>query len=256
MIRETTVGIIGTGLIGGSIGLRARALGRYVIGHDANSGAGLEALNHGCVDEVASRDEVYARSSIVVLAMHIDGTLEELSTQRSGETSPSLILDISSVKVPIVCAAAHLKNFVATHPMAGAESSGPASARADLFEGKPWLYVPTNVPGLDERAVQFVTALGGQAAAVSAEEHDARVALTSHLPQVVATLFGRRVAESATLQSVAPFCGPVARELLRLSRSNPQMWGDILSANGSNVAKELRVLASELQRTADSLDCR
>jgi prephenate dehydrogenase len=252
MSAETTIGIIGTGLIGGSIGLRARDRGYRVLGCDESDAANSEALRRGCVDEAVPRDELYARSDIVVLAMHVRGTLEELARLPSTASRACLIMDIASVKAPIVRAAVELKNFVATHPMAGAESSGPAAASAALFEGKPWLYVPAGAAQLDDRAAAFIAALGARAVAIDPEEHDATVAMTSHLPQVVATLFGRRVANAA-VADVERYCGPVARELLRLSRSNPQMWREILETNSANVAKELRALASELQRIADSL---
>jgi prephenate dehydrogenase len=143
-----------------------------------------------------------------------------------------------------------LNGFVGTHPMAGTERSGVAAARADLFEGRPWAYVPSGDPKLDERARAFIVSLGGEPLAMEAHEHDGIVAITSHVPQVVAFCYARRLQERPGAQQL---CGPVARELLRISTMSGAMWDDILAANAPNVARELRLLAAELDAAADGL---
>lgn len=251
MKAGTVVGIVGTGLIGGSIGLRARELGWRVLGYDADPQAATQALRRKAIDEIVSKEAIYARSTIVVLATHVNGTLEELERiNRLDARKQLLILDVASVKVPIVRAASGLHNFVASHPMAGAERSGADAADAGLFAERPWLYVPTGNHALDEQARQFITAIGGIPVAVTAQEHDATVALTSHLPQVFSSLFARRL----STKNADPYCGPAARELLRLSRSSAPMWRDIMQANHRNLAAELRGLAQDLLQTADALD--
>lgn len=248
------LGIAGTGLIGGSIGLRARECGMHVIGFDADSDAASEAVRCGAIESAVSREDLYRRSEIVVLAMHSQGTIAELERlKREGGCSAPLLIDVASVKAPIARAGKGLPNFVPTHPMAGAESSGPGAAKPQLFSDRPWLYVPSGDAQLDERAVQFITLLGGRAVPVDAEEHDALVAMTSHVPQVFASAFTRHLQSRYSEDAIAPFCGPVARELLRLGGSSNAMWRDIFLSNGNNIAYELEALAHDLLATAQDL---
>jgi prephenate dehydrogenase len=304
----STLGIIGTGLIGGSIGLRARELGLRVIGYDADPQAAEEAVRCGVLDESVPLAQVDERADIIVIGAHINGTIAHLERMRDAPPrNARLILDIASVKAPIVRAAHGLRNFVATHPMAGRERSGPAAAISDLFEGKTWLYVPTDNSELDVHAATFIREFGATPVPIDAVEHDRTVAFTSHLPQIIATLFAKRkttietcprdVSNAACPRDVSnaacprdasnaacprdasnaachpkvsnaachpevskdgrgieALAGPVARELLRLSRSSPAMWHDILEANRGPICEELRGLASAMERVASDLE--
>ena len=249
-----TVGIAGTGLIGASVGLRARELGWHILGFDADPDVCERARELGALDKCVSQEALYASCDTVVLAMHTSGTLRELDRLRvEPPINTSLIIDVASVKAPVSAAGRGIPNFVATHPMAGAERSGPSAARATLFSDKPWLYVRPDDDALNARAVHFLAALGARPIAVEAAGHDARVALTSHVPQVLATLFAARVRESGGA-NVDPYCGPTARELMRLSRSSVAMWREILQENNANVAAELRVLAKAMLDAAAALE--
>ena len=248
-----TLGIIGTGMIGGSIGIRARELGWRVIGFDANPEAAQEARVRGAIDEIARREEIDERADVIVIAAHIAGTISEIERLRFTQPRKArLIIDISSVKAPIVEAARGLTNFVATHPMAGRERSGPSAAARDVFEGKTWLYIPTGDRELDWRAVEFIGAFGAIPVEADAIEHDRIVAVTSHLPQVLATLFASRLSRPEV--QIDAFMGPTAKELLRLSRSSMDMWRDILDANRENIGVELRALARDLEEAAAALE--
>jgi prephenate dehydrogenase len=142
---------------------------------------------------------------------------------------------------------------VASHPMAGSERSGASNARGDLFDGRPWAFVPTGDAQLDARACDFIVSLGGLPLEVGAEEHDRIVAVTSHVPQVVAYRYARLLQEERGAEQL---CGPVARELLRIASMDPAMWREILSANAANVEHDLRSLAAELEAAADELAAR
>ena len=245
------LGVIGTGMIGASIGLAARAHGWEVIGYDVFAFAQQKALDNGAIDEIVTHEELYERSDFIVVAAHAGASVEEVSSLRSRLLrDDQCVIDVASVKAPIARAAAGAAAFVPTHPMAGSERSGPNAARADLFEGRTWIYIPTADKGRTERARAFITSLGATAVAVpSAEEHDRIVALTSHLPQLIAYAFTERLAalrEAYGAERVDALCGPAARELLRLGRSSPQMWNDIFAANGANVEAEFRSLVESL----------
>jgi len=248
----TTLGVIGTGLIGGSIGMRARQLGWRVIGYDADTRAAEEAVACGAIDEAVPRERILQQADVVVIAAHVNATIVELDAMRSqAPRAAKLVIDVASVKAPVVRAARGVRNFVATHPMAGRERSGPSAATSDLFAGKTWLYVPSGDRELDWRAVEFIGAFGATPVEVEAQEHDRTVAFTSHLPQVFATLFARRAEQRAGLDT---YMGPVARELMRLSHSSPAMWREILDANRANIIIELRALSTSLARAADDLE--
>ncbi len=242
-----TLGIIGTGLIGASIGIRAREMGYCVAGFDLEKAAAREAARLGAIDRCVSRAQLLEAADTIVIAAHVGGTLAEIERMRCEPPRASMIMDVSSVKGAIVRAARGLRNFVATHPMAGRECSGPSAAKRDLFDGKTWFYVPTGDAQLDRHAAQFIGALGSRPVAIDADAHDRAVALTSHVPQILANAFAARLPEESTA------LGPAARELLRLSRSGQAMWRDILHANSANICKELRALAVDLERAAQTL---
>lgn len=245
------VGIIGTGLMGGSIGMCARAAGHEVIGYDADAQAAGRALHRGAIDAVAARQEIDERAETIVIAAHTRVTIAELERLRDcAPPKARLILDISSVKAAVVRAAEGLKHFVATHPMAGSERSGPGAAVPDLFRRRTWLYVPTADEELNARARDFIVQCGGIPVPVDAAEHDRIVACTSHLPQVLATLFAQGLCAHDDAEC---YLGPAAHELVRLSRSNTRMWADILQENAQNVCRELRAFAERIEQRTCSL---
>jgi prephenate dehydrogenase len=235
----SVLGVIGTGLIGASIGLRARAAGTYVMGCDARDEAAAEAAANGAIDRAVSWEELVEASDTIVVAAYLSGTLETIERLRlEPPRKAALILDVASVKAPVVAAADGLAPFVATHPMAGSERSGPSAARADLFEAATWAYVPSGEGARDERARRFIGMMGANAYAVDADEHDRIVALTSHLPQLIAWCYARVVTRDDPRAGV--LCGPVARELLRLGGMSDAMWRDVLHANAVRIEPALR----------------
>lgn len=251
-MSRPSVGIFGVGAIGGSVGLRARRNGAYVVGADRERAALDDALALGAIDAAASVEEMPDRVDTYVIAAHLQPTLDELQRLLSGGTEgPSLIIDVASVKALVSRAGSGLPNFVATHPMAGTERAGVRAARADLFAARTWAYVPSGDPSLDERVRGFIETMGAFPLAISAEEHDRAVAVSSHLPQLVASCYARIVASSPS--TVAQLRGPVARELLRISGMSFDMWRDVLRANAANVEPQLRKLGAELQAAADEL---
>lgn len=253
MAEPDVVGIVGTGLIGGSIGMRARRNGAYVVGHDDDPTAAAGALAVGALDAVVTRDELYARADTVVIAAHLAGTIAEIARLRGGSrVRAGLILDVASVKVPVCKAAEGLANFVATHPMAGSQRRGAAFATPTLFDGRTWAYVPHHDPGLAGRAFRWLATLGGLPLAIEPGEHDRIVAYGSHLPQILAWIYARRASERDG-ENGRRLAGAAARELLRLGTAEWDMWPDVLRNNARNVVPELRGLGAALLEAADWL---
>jgi prephenate dehydrogenase len=248
------VGVIGTGLIGGSIGLRARALGMRVTGWDADASHLQRAVAEGALDAAQPNEAaVVAESDTLVLALPLPGVLDALERFRSNVPPASLILDVASLKAPVVRAGAGLAALVPSHPIAGSERSGPEAARADLFEGHVWTYEPSAPAPALERARRFIAAMGARAVPIDAETHDRVAALTSHLPQVVAVALASQLAASLDDETLA-LCGSGVRSMTRLGASSWEMWEGILHANGPTVAQEVRTLAAVLSEIADELD--
>lgn len=247
-----TLGLFGVGLIGGSIGMRARANGARVLGYDCDPGALAQAQAAGAIDEGVTEGDLARQADIVILAAHLEPTLHKLERLRR-EPAPraTLVMDVASVKAPVVAAGRGVANFVATHPLAGSERAGVRAARADLFAGRSWTYVPSGDTERDGRACDFITSLGGVPTAVSAEEHDRALALTSHLPQLLGVCYAQLLRDENVDERM---CGPVARELLRVSKMSFTMWRDTLRSNAANIDPELRRLNAALRSAAEALE--
>lgn len=230
--------IVGRGLIGGSVELRARSIGWKVRWHDPGD------------PQSRPFDEVVSKAQTIVIAAPLGATLEILG--RLAVSDARLIVDAASVKAPVVAAGRGVRGFVATHPMAGKERGGVENADAALFVGRPWAYVPSGDAALDTRARDLIAAMGAVAFAVDAAAHDRALARTSHLPQLLGFALADRIAElDEGLRESAS--GPVARELLRIAKSDRALWDEILTANAGNVAEEARALATKLNAIADTL---
>ncbi len=252
MNAPVTLGVIGTGALGASIGLRGRELGWRVTGFDASELQSQAALDRGAIDEIVTRDDLYEQSGTVVLAMPPRAVVEELNALGKRKLRAQLIVDVASVKQPVFEAGRDVPNFVATHPLAGSERSGAAAARGTLFFDKPWIYVPPGDKALEMRARDFIAAMGARAVASDAVTHDDVLALTSHVPQLIATVFSKTFRQQGIADAEA-FCGPVAAELLRLGNSNAELWREIFAYNSENVARHARDLAAKLTAAAQAL---
>lgn len=251
-MRSQTLGIVGTGLIGGSLGAAARERGWHVLGYDVSAQARADAIEARVVDGICARGELYERCDVVAIAAYANGTIDELHrlvTERPA--APQLIVDVASVKGDIARVGAGVPRFVPTHPMAGTERAGAKHARADLFAGRTWAYVPTGDSALDERARRFIASFDANPLAVDAQQHDLTLALTSHATQLIATAFRARVHETGGIEELA---GATARELLRLGAAPLAMWESVFAANGPPIARELHALAAALDAAADALE--
>jgi prephenate dehydrogenase len=249
------LGIAGPGLIGGSIALRARSLGAVTIGWEPDLETLRDALERGVLSDTSpSLLELASACDMLVLSAPLDATLEHLAELAGAPRRAGLVIDVASVKAPIAQAAAALRGFVATHPIAGSERSGNAAARADLFEGKVWAYDSEAAPRDAERVCAFVEQMGARPYAVRVEEHDRIVALTSHLPQLLSVMLGVRLAERLEEPAVVALSGTGVTSMLRLAKSSWDVWEPILVANAHAVSQEVRELAAILLDAAGALE--
>jgi prephenate dehydrogenase len=236
-----TIAIVGAGLIGTSVALAARRRWREARVLTLDRGEALAPIGG---------------AELVVLATPIDVILELLRRQ-APVLGRAVVLDTGSTKRAIVAAARGqgLARFVGGHPMAGAAASGPAHARADLFEGRPWFLVPHGASGEALHTVEtFVAALGATPVVFDDDgsEHDRVMAAVSHLPQIVASALMCVCAEAAGERGLA-WAGAGLRDTTRLASSPPSMWEGILSTNADAVAPLLRTLADRLLAVSAAL---
>jgi prephenate dehydrogenase len=247
-VKGTLIGVAGVGLIGGSIALRAHALGASVIGFDSDPDALRAATACGALDGTApDLAHLAERCPIVAIALPVDATVAALSGT-PGLACAELVFDVASVKMPVVAAAAALPNFVASHPMAGRERGGFGAADAGLFDGRTWAVVPALDPSLQHRLEGIVAALGARPLILTAADHDGLVAVSSHLPQLLSVVLGEQLAAAGDRDGrVYDLCGPGMHSMLRLAHSDAALWGPIARANAGALAGALDGAVEALQ---------
>ena len=241
--------VLGTGLIGASIGIGLRGLGWVVVGWDPDETAAEGAVKCGAVDRLAvSFDEATIDADLLILAgppVAIEKQLKELKTE-------SLVTDVAGVKAPMVAAGRHLTRFVGGHPMAGRESSGPAGASGSLFRGATWVLTTDHADSADiEILARLVADLGAIPVLMDAADHDEAVAAISHLPQVVASALVNRVARHPTALDLA---AGGFRDITRIALSDPGWWTDVLVENRTALGLLLRGLGEDLRNWADLIE--
>ena len=263
------VTIIGTGLIGGSLGLalKKRGLAGRIVGCDR--AATLErAGDRGVIDDrVVNPADAVRGSELIVLAAPVLATLDLI--ERLGPALPSrtLVTDVGSTKLEITKRAGKAfgktagQRFLAGHPMAGKEQSGVEYADPDLFDGAAWLFTPLprqNVhAGMCGEFVQCVEKLGAKVAVFDPADHDRFCAWISHLPQMISTaLAATLVDEFGSDAPMLDIGGRALRELTRISGSPYSMWRDIAITNRDNLSRALLKLEQRLAHIRENLDTR
>lgn len=263
------VTIIGTGLIGGSLGLalKKRRLAGRVIGCDRapllERAQDRGAIDAGSVNPVdAIRD-----SELVVLATPVLAILDHIDRLAPSLPARTLVTDVGSTKTEVAKHAVKSfgrnagQRFLAGHPMAGKEQAGVDFADADLFDGAAWLFTPLprqNVhAGLCGEFLQCVEKLGAKVAILGAIDHDRFCAWISHLPQMISTALAATLVEEfgedAPLLDIG---GRTLRELTRISGSPYSMWRDIAITNKDNLGRALLKLEQRLAHIRENLDTR
>lgn len=225
-----SVHIIGLGLIGGSVGGALRRRGWRVAYLDPHVSLD-EAQRAGAADE---RVEQISDAEIIVLATPVDAAVALLRTL---ETNAVVTSTCSVMRALREVARG---TFVAGHPMAGSQENGLGAARVDLFEGKPWFVDREN-----ELVDSLVRDCGAVLERVGAEEHDAAVALTSHLPQLLSTALAAYLYDRDDLYR---FAGSGLRTFLRLAGSDADVWAPVLAANRDQLAPHAEAIAAIVRR--------
>jgi cyclohexadieny/prephenate dehydrogenase len=249
-MKIETLTIVGVGLIGGSLGLaaRRRGLAAHVLGAGRQQASLDRARAVGAIDE-ASLDLAGAvrRADVAIFCTPVDRIAEQVLAAAPGCAPGTLLTDAGSTKAAIV---ARLDGrlpddvaFVGSHPLAGSEKRGPEHADADLFEGRVTVVTPGphTDPAAVERTAAFWRALGARVRLMPPEEHDRALALTSHLPHLVAAALAGTLPDSLHELAATGF-----RDTTRVAAGDPALWTAIFAQNRGAVLQALQRLGDRV----------
>jgi prephenate dehydrogenase len=250
------IAVLGVGLIGGSIGLAARArLDAEVAGFDPDRELLDRATELGAIglahESVASAVDGAELVFCAAPVLALPGLAAEALDAADADCA---VTDVGSVKRDVIAALGSESRFVGGHPLAGAETSGVGGARADLFEGARWYLTPTSKTGgvLYDRVQRAIADIGARPQAIEAETHDRLMATISHLPHVVANVLVSQAATALSEESEhLPEVGPSFRDATRVAGANPAIWGDIFAGNREAVASEIDAAVARLSEAAE-----
>ncbi len=255
--RFGRVAVIGVGLIGGSfaLGLKARGACGTVVGVGRDPANMRVALERGIVDAVETDAAVAVRGADLVLVATPVAQFPALFARILPElAAQALVMDAGSTKQDVVAAAraalgARIAHFVPAHPIAGAEHSGAAAAKADLFQGKRVVLapLPENAPVSVETVAAAWEACGARTFRMSASEHDAVFAAVSHLPHLLAYALVHEFAGRPNSGQLFGYAAGGFRDFTRIASSHPEMWRDICTANREALLAELDRYVGKLQ---------
>lgn len=255
-----SVRIVGSGLIGTSIGLALAARGVAVEMLDKDPRAQKLAKD---LTSLGANSSTVSKPDLILFATPVEAFAEVFKEQYSLNPE-SIFIDLASVKAKpqadVSKFAGGSNRFLASHPMAGREVGGAASARADLFQGRTWVYCPTSLDGhpVDDGVLKvglwLIDTLGATAIPLSAADHDRAVALVSHLPQITASLLAAQLIGGRPED--LELSGAGLRDTTRIAASDSALWSEIIASNAAQILPLLINLQTDLGALISSLEDR
>ena len=251
-----TVGIVGLGLIGGSLAKAYHEAGHCVLAYDIDSSVTAFAQMANAIDEALSEENI-AQCDLLLLAVYPQAAIDYLAQYAALLRKDAVVVDCCGTK-RIVCEACfkiakeHGFLFVGGHPMAGTHFSGFKYSRATLFKGAPMVLVPPVLDDMQmiERVCKLLDApCFGHFSVTTAEKHDEMIAFTSQLAHVVSNAY----VKSPTARSHKGFSAGSYKDLTRVAWLNPQMWTELFLDNRDHLITELDGICAELQKYRDAL---
>jgi prephenate dehydrogenase len=233
--------VVGTGLIGGSIGLALRAQGWRVTGRDLDDSRAARAVELGALDDVGDDPD----AEITFVATPVGSIAAEARAALRGQ---GVVTDVGGVKAPIVAGVADPR-FVGGHPMAGSEQEGVDGADPSLFEGATWVLTPTDDTDAESYSLvrAVVSSLGAEVVAIRPEHHDALVAVVSHLPHLTAAALMQLAASGAEEHAaMLRLAAGGFRDMTRVASGHPGIWPDICAENREAIVASIDRLQGAL----------
>ncbi len=256
-----SVAIIGVGLIGGSwaLALKKHFSGITILGVDKNQAHLDEALRLGLIDKVVDLDAA-AQSDLVFVSIPVGSASEVICSLLDKVGEYTLIMDAGSTKSALCQSISDHPNrshFLAAHPIAGTEFSGPAAAKADLFDGKLMILceIEKTAIRLQENILSAFQKIGMRLRYMDPESHDKHVAYVSHLSHVSSFMLGKTVMDKeADDRNIFDLAGSGFASTVRLAKSSPEMWGPIFLQNKEHLSHTLEAYISNLQKFKTLID--
>lgn len=240
------VGIVGLGLLGGSIGLKLKDLYNNITiyGYDIDYKSVNYCLKNKIID-VKFEEEFISELDFIFLAIPVDSIKNQLSDYLNKTSDKTLIIDLGSTKFQICNSVENnqnRKNYLAAHPIAGTEFSGPNSAKKDLFNDKVMILCDTEKtdPNLLLDAKKIIKSLGMSIKTMNSKEHDKYIAYVSHLSHISSFMLGKTVMDKEDDEhAIYNMAGSGFESTVRLAKSSPEMWSSIFVENKKNIIESL-----------------
>ncbi|WP_418263998.1 prephenate dehydrogenase [Flavobacterium faecale] len=252
--------VVGIGLIGGSMVLDIKGLYPLatVYGVDTNENHLEEALELGVIDQAAKLEDV-ADADFVIVSVPVDVSLKVVPQVLDYAGEETIVFDVGSTKYPICEAVANhpkRRNFIAAHPIAGTEFSGPSAAIKGLYQGKTNIIceVEKTTFKLQEKALDLFRAIGMRIRYMDPKSHDKHIAYVSHLSHISSFMLGKTVIEKEKHeQDIFDMAGSGFESTVRLAKSSPAMWTPIFKQNKEQVIETLEEYISNLTQFKELL---
>jgi prephenate dehydrogenase len=248
-----TIGIIGLGLMGGSLGIALKACNPsyQIVGLDHNDLHCSQALELGLVDRITTNLGMILECDVIFLAIPVDGIIAALQTLK-GVKPECTIIDLGSTKAKIVASVPPLirKNFVAAHPMTGTEKFGPSAAVEGLYREKVVVLCNLEESGEHQQktALKLFRDIEMKIVFMGANEHDRHAAFISHMPHALSYSLANAVMRQEAPKSITALAGGGFRDMSRIAKSSPDMWEDVFRQNKTNLLLAIDHFSEELKK--------
>jgi prephenate dehydrogenase len=257
VIADSTIAIVGLGLMGGSLARAVSARGARVLGYDRNPEHLDHALREGVVHEALGHDlSGMEKADVVVLALPVDATCRAMTVLARRATNARLLMDLASTKQSVVSCAESAgvgERFVGAHPLTGSHRSGWSATQASLFEGARVFLCPTSTTSADtlRLAEQLWRSLHAYTEALDARLHDDEMAWSSHLPHIVASALAATLDDAGVPRSTL---GPGGRDMTRLAGSSTDVWSAIVADNAPAITSALLAYEARLRTFREAIE--
>ncbi len=245
------IAIVGLGLMGGSfsLALKASKIDARILGFDKNKKHLKEAKNLALVDEVVSFKDI-KKADVIILAIPVEAIISVFKELKDISKNTTII-DLGSTKEEIVLQTPKeiRENFVAAHPMAGIENFGPKAAFKELYKEKIVVLcnIEKNSTLHKTRSIEIFEALKMQIVYMDAKEHDMHAAYISHLPHAISYALANSVLKQEDPRSILTLAAGGFKDMSRIAKSSPNMWGDIFKQNKKNLLHSINSFEDELK---------
>ena len=246
------IGIIGLGLMGGSLGLALKKVpNKYtLIGYDHNLTHQSDALKLNLVDEISNNFNEIKACDIIILTIPVDAIIT-ISQELLDVSKECTIIDFGSSKEKISSAipSSIRQNFVTAHPMTGTEKFGPKAAIDNLYSDKTMVIcdIEKSAEYQRNRAIELFNDIQSKIVFMDAKEHDRHAAFISHMPHAVSYAIAQAVIKQEDPKSILALAGGGFKSMSRIAKSSPNMWEDIFRQNKSNLLESITAFNSEMQ---------